>query len=350
MRIPEFYGRRAVFGNGRRVPDLENRVVVESTTTAPRFFLESSQKVSVRSPNMLESTYSNHSFMTKLSPAEQVLHKQFSDYGRNAREWMRKCVLLLPEIDRRQIWRKKRCSSIYEYAAKLAGMRHATVDEALRVLKKIEDKPALLELVKERGFQRVRPVASIATLETESFWAEKARIMSKHALETYVKDFRLEFLPGEENRSVKLQMELEPELAMKLEKLKGLGTWSELMKKLVDGVQKVEVAVPEPVYTESRHIPVAMQAYVEERTRGLCAAPHCTRPATSFHHTQRWALEKVHDPARLQPVCTAHERLAHLGLIENEECAPDEWRLRKEPDRTDPKFYVDTLVSLYRSP
>lgn len=286
--------------------------------------------------------------MSKLSPVEQTIHRQFSDYGRNAREWMRKCVLLLPEIDRRQIWRKKRCSSIYEYAAKLAGMSHSTVDEALRVLKKIEDKPALLKLVEERGFQRVRPVASIATLETESFWAEKARTMSKNALETYVHDYRLETLPREENRSVKLQMELEPELAMKLEKLKGLGTWNELMKNLVDGSQKVEAAMPEPVYTESRHIPMAMQAYVEERTRGLCAAPHCIRPATSFHHTQRWALEKVHDPARLQPLCKAHERIVHLGLMENEEQAAETWKLRKEPDRSDPKFYVDTLVSLYR--
>lgn len=304
--------------------------------------------VSAYSPNVLESTYSSHSFMSKLSPAEQTIHQQFSDYGRSAREWMRKCVLLLPEIERRQIWRKKRCSSIYEYAAKLAGMSRSTVEEALRVLKKIEDKPALLELVKDKGLQRVRPVASIATLETESFWAEKARTMSKNALETYVHDYRLENLPREENRSVKLQMELEPELAMKLEKLKGLGTWSELMKKLVDGVQKAEVAMPEPVYTESRHIPAAIKRHMTECNGGLCAAPYCTRPATSFHHTQRWALEKVHDPARLQPLCTAHERLAHLGLIENEECAPDEWRLRKEPDRTDPKFYVDTLVSLYR--
>ncbi len=304
--------------------------------------------VSAYSPNVLESTYSSHSFMSKLTPAERALHQQFSDYGRNAREWMRRCVLLLPEIERLKIWKKRRFSSIYEYAAKLAGMSHATVDEALRVLKKIEDKPALLKLVEERGFQRVRPVASIATLETESFWAEKARTMSKHALETYVKDFRLEFLPGEENRSVKLQMELEPELAMKLEKLKGLGTWNELMKKLVDGSQKMEPVMPEPVYTKSRHVPAVIKRYAEEQSGGLCAAPHCTRPATSFHHTQRWALEKVHDPARLQPVCTAHERLAHLGLIENEESAPEKWRLRKEPDRCDPKFYVDTLVSLYR--
>jgi hypothetical protein len=144
-------------------------------------------------------------------------------------------------------------------------------------------------------------------------------------------------------------MELKPELAMKLEKLKGLGTWNDLVKKLLAGeVGGIELGAPEPVRTQSRHIPTAMQRYVKERSVGLCAAPYCKRPATSLHHTQRWALEKVHDPARLQPLCTAHERLAHRGLIENEEASPEKWRLRKEPDKSDPKFYVDTLVSLYR--
>src|SRR3989338_4006367 len=173
--------------------------------------------------------------MAKLTSIEKTLHQQFSDYGRNAREWMRRCILLLPEIERRQIWKKRKFTSLYEYAAKLAGMTHATVDEALRVLNKLEDMPLLKKVLEEKGLQRVRPLAAIVTLDTESFWAEKARTMSKHALETYVKDFRLEFLPGEETQSVKLAMELEPELAMKLEKMKGLGTWNELMKKLMEG-------------------------------------------------------------------------------------------------------------------
>src|SRR3990172_1916605 len=91
------------------------------------------------------------------------LHQQFSEYGKNAREWLRKCALLLPEIEEKQVWRRKGFSSIYEYAAKLAGMSRYSVDEALRVLRRIEDKPALQELVAVRGIQAVRPVATIAT-------------------------------------------------------------------------------------------------------------------------------------------------------------------------------------------
>ncbi|MFH0820655.1 MAG: hypothetical protein V1908_02665, partial [Candidatus Peregrinibacteria bacterium] len=59
---------------------------------------------------------------------EQLLHEKFVAYGSSAKTWMRKCVLLLPEIDRFQIWKKKGFGSIYEYAAKLAGMSKNTVD------------------------------------------------------------------------------------------------------------------------------------------------------------------------------------------------------------------------------
>jgi len=287
--------------------------------------------------------------MAVMNDLERKIHQQFSDYGRNAKEWMRKCELLLPEIDRRQIWRKKRFASIYEYAAKIAGMSKARVDDSLRIYKKIEDKPSLLELAQRKGLQRVRPVAVIATDETDEFWAGKAAGMSKLALQTYVHDYRLESCSRTEIQSVKVQMELDPDVATQLEKMKGLGTWNELMKKLLAGeARQKRSEAPEPIKTSSRPIPKLIRNRVEERTRGLCAAPHCTRPATSLHHTQRWALEKVHDPARLQALCTAHERIAHLGLIEHEEADPRTWKLRKEPDKTHPKFFIDSMVALYR--
>lgn len=280
---------------------------------------------------------------------DQQLHQQFSEYGKNAREWMRKCALLLPEIERRMIWRKKGCGSIYEYAGKLAGMSRSSVEEALRVLKKIEEFPALKEVVTEKGIQRVRPVVSVVTFESEAFWAEKARSMSKHTLETYVKNYRLESLPGEEIRSVKLTMELSPDMVERLKALKGEASWEELMEKLIlmEGAPE-PVPEPESVKTTSRHIPVRIQRHVRARSGGLCAYPGCAKEATSLHHTQRWGLEKVHDPARLHGLCIEHERLAHLGLIGNEEMSPSEWSLREQPDFLSHKRFVDQFVALYR--
>ncbi|KKQ69849.1 MAG: hypothetical protein UT33_C0021G0001, partial [Candidatus Peregrinibacteria bacterium GW2011_GWC2_39_14] len=37
---------------------------------------------------------------------ERDLHQKFVFYGKNAREWMRKCTLLLPEIEKHEIWKK----------------------------------------------------------------------------------------------------------------------------------------------------------------------------------------------------------------------------------------------------
>jgi len=282
-----------------------------------------------------------------MEKSDLQIHQQFTEYGRNAREWMRKCVLLLPEIDRRQIWRKRGCGSIFEYAAKLAGMSRATVEDGLRIMNKAESFPLLKKIVETRGVNRVRPVLGIITKDTEEFWAEKAKEMSRHTLETYVQNYRLESRTGPASEPVKLSMELKSETIEKLKAMKGAGTWEELMQKLMTGKQKDDVA-PEAVKTSSRHIPARIQRHVTERTGGLCAYPSCTREATSLHHTQRWGLGKVHDPARLHGLCDGHERLAHLGLIENEEAMPREWRVRERADPTADKRFIDQFVALYR--
>lgn len=151
-----------------------------------------------------EHTLTNHARMDssplpmKLNSADRILHQQFSEYGLNAREWIRKCALLLPEIDRRLIWKKKNFSGIHEYAAKLAGMSRESVDDALRIMKKVEEIPALLPIVEEKGLNRIRPLLNIITPENQDFWVEKAKTMSRHTLAIYVQNFRSEFRTGPE--------------------------------------------------------------------------------------------------------------------------------------------------------
>lgn len=283
----------------------------------------------------------------KLNSTDQILHRQFSEYGLNAREWLRKCALLLPEIDRRQVWKKKGCSSIYEYAAKLAGMSRSSVEDALRIMKKVENFPALLELVERKGLNRVRPILGIVTEENQQFWAEKAKEMSKNTLETYVKNYRVESRTStavQPEKSI-VSFNVSPQLAKKLEVFKKRQDFEQLLSQFIDCLDE---KMPELSSAKSRHIPTAIKREVTIRSSGLCSYPSCTKPATSFHHTQRFALEKVHDPQRLQALCTAHERLAHLGLIENEEKSPANWKLKAQADKTSFKFYVDRFVNLYR--
>ncbi|KKQ71410.1 MAG: hypothetical protein UT33_C0009G0001, partial [Candidatus Peregrinibacteria bacterium GW2011_GWC2_39_14] len=86
------------------------------------------------------------------------------------------------------------------------------------------------------------------------------------------------------------------------------------------------------------------------KTNNICAFPGCTKEYKYLHHTWRFALTKTHDPDTLIPLCKAHERLAHAGLIENENLPPENWKIKLETDKTAEKWQkVDKWVAKYYS-
>ncbi len=270
-------------------------------------------------------------------------HEKFKEYGGKSLEYRRKCELLLPEIYRVRIWKRKGFGSIYEYAAKLAGITANTVDECLRVHRRILEMPELMAVAEEKGLRALRPVAAIATRDTAEFWAKKVKNMSNHTLQAYVHDYRLESHRAVENQPAKVTMELEPSVLKELEKMKGGMSWNDIMKRLL------EQKSPEAVKATSQHIPNEIRHFVVGKYDGKCHYPDCNRQGKILHHTQRFALEKVHDPNRLVYLCTEHERIAHLGLFDNEEESTFAWSLRKEPDKNNFKYFIDQKVKNYRT-
>jgi len=250
-------------------------------------------------------------------------HKKFVFYGKNAKEWMRKCELLLPEIERKKIWKKKRYGSIYEYAAKLAGMSRRKVDDCLWVLRKIEDKPKLKEVAEKKGINRIRPVVTSATKETDEFFAKKAEEMSQNALRAFMKKSRVNPKPKPAKSTIFIK--LDTKLANKLEALKEREDFEKLLEKFVDSLEEM----PEPVQAGSRHVPKKTENYVVNKTAGRCA--HCNRKYDVLHHIDRFAQHPTHDPDKIIPLCNGCHELAHLGYIENEHDPPTEWRVRKHP-------------------
>lgn len=285
-------------------------------------------------------------------------HEKFKEYGRKSLEYRRKCELLLPEIYKKQIWREHGFGNIYEYAAKLAGMSNSVVDNCLRIYQKIHDKPELLEIAEKKGLNAVKPVAYIANIDTAAFWAEKAKDMSNGSLSTYVKEYRRSFgienieadgdISGLDKNVQMLEevvMTLKPQILRQLEKMRGESTWNDLMEKLViNGIAQM----PKAVKATSRHVPNPLQRFVKGKFNELCHFPGCKLRGEIFHHTQRFALEKVHDPARLVYLCTEHERIVHLGLVDFEDKSPHEWRLRTNADTNDYKYFVDQQVKIHR--
>jgi hypothetical protein len=298
---------------------------------------------------------------------QQRIHADFVRFGGLAKEWTGKCVLLLPEIEKAQIWKSKGFKSIYEYAAKLAGMNHEKVNDALRILAKIEDKPALRKVVELKGLGAVRPVAVVATAETDSFWAEKATEMSKNTLETYVKEYK-KFCPRTESEKVDggqislelaeeakmkkrlVAMEIDVVLLEKLEKLKGEASWNELMSKLLaERDENLEKQKPEVKKNASRYIPAQIKKFVIKKTYGGCAFPGCRKKFESIHHVERFALEKTHDAAQMYGLCKEHERIAHHGLIENEGKDASEWKVKLLADKGMEAYRIDRMVMGYRA-
>ena len=280
------------------------------------------------------------------------LHKRFTECGKNIKKLMRECALMLPEIDRQRIWKKEGFGSIYEYAAKLANMSRYQVELALWTVRKIEHMPALLKVAREKGIHAVRPVANVATEETAKFWADKAENLTKNALEVYVRETRKSCprtsLQPAKSSKMMIKVALPESLAKRLDQLSKRADFEELLSKFLDEVEQAgESAKPEPVQTDSRHVPAKIRRHVTTRTNNKCTYPICKKPIYQLHHTERWALKHMHDPSRLQPLCKAHNELAHRGLIENEEKSPISWRMREQPDRANPKFRIDQRVGSY---
>ena len=99
---------------------------------------------------------------------------------------------LLPEVLRRRLYEKKGYSSIYEFAAKLAGLSRDQVQRVLQLDRRLEDKPVLHGLLVsgEISTSKLVRIAAVATTENQGVLAEKVRNLSQNAVETWVRDLR----------------------------------------------------------------------------------------------------------------------------------------------------------------
>lgn len=258
------------------------------------------------------------------------------EYGRRARKWKNKFVALLPEVFRRRLYRKRGFCSIYEFAAKLAGISKNVVDEALRLDSKFEKMPELKKLIPEVGLSKLRIVAGVAKKETDLFWANKVQEMTRSALSSYLK----ELYPGieeggntnlslfdeqswqSESRNLKAQnvnkstfsMQLSEESIIKLRLLKQkfekqqkqVLCWDEVVQLATEELlNEPKVRTVEQRPYSSRNIPAQLR---REQSK-VCEHPGCNRPAEVIHHKNRWAITKKHE--NLKALCKAHHELEH---------------------------------------
>jgi hypothetical protein len=262
--------------------------------------------------------------MTISTLSDQELFKLCREYGAKALSWRRKFIGLLPEVNRRQLYKLKGFSSIFEFAAKLCGLSEQQVRRALSLDKRFEQLPTLRSLLinGEESVNKLAKIASIATRENEVELAEQIKVLPVRAVETLVRD----------EKSVHVNTQVQQKLVMTSD---GLQLSEEVKEKLLELQQKgidVNVLILEMLekreadieeekekiaeYTQlkaapSRYIPARIRKILKQEYGEKCSIVTCQKQAKVIHHTQRFALSHSHNPKFLAPLCSEHHVIAH---------------------------------------
>lgn len=290
-------------------------------------------------------------------------------------EARRKFLGLLPEVNKRRLYERRGFISIFEFAAKLAGISQEQVRNVLNLERQFCDKAILQTLLisGEVSVNKLVRVASIATTENQNDLAEKVKNLPNRALEIVVKEIKygdqiraqngnqngcmkpifsdaeLRVQPAKDikrdiNSDLKLLEKLSPELKNKLHEMleKGLDINEILLELLAKREQEITeqkeqiagqyVAEQKNAgikrkspdsYNSSNHslkpasnhtyryIPVAIKKIIHQEFGCKCAIPGCKSQARQLHHTARFAISQSHNPHYLAPLCPGHHTLAH---------------------------------------
>jgi len=255
-------------------------------------------------------------------------HHLFKFYGTKCKEYRQKCIGLLPAIYKSGIYKQKGFESIFEYAAKLAGLSNEVVRRVLSLEERFEETPLLKDLLIEGkvSIHKLARVASVATAENQEFLAEQVQILPQKAIETLIRDEK-NFVRAHkieiENKikTTQLPMEsalqLSPEIEAKLLDLQKKGI--DINKLLLELLEKHELEIAQEkekiAATQhdrpSRYIPVGVKKILQKEHGTKCSIKACNKPSQEIHHTQRFSLSNMHDPHYMAPLCKEHHTIAH---------------------------------------
>ena len=289
---------------------------------------------------------------------DKELYTLCQKYGKNARIWARKFAALLPEVQKRRLYKKHKFYSIYHFAAVIGGLSQKVVDEVLRTHEVTKNTPILQAQIETQGWGKVRAVAKITTQENEKEMVKLVKTMTKPSLEQYARDMKIQStndvkIPTRVEKFTNMNFKVDSdtefrfqEYRQRLEKERGKTvTLNETLKALLDGAKEKP---KEPRKTKPTKTTRNIQAKTKENLSKQCTFPGCKKPATTIHHPERFAIRKSHE--NLTPLCKSHHQIAHAGLIENEELPPKTWKLRTEPEEGTYKAIIDQTYQKYQGP
>lgn len=268
--------------------------------------------------------------------SDRELYAECKKWGSAVLEARRKFAGLLPEVQRRKLYEKNGYSSIFEFAAKLAGMSREQVSRVFSVNKKLSDTPVLQKLLiqGEVSVNKLARITSIATPENQQEIAAKVKILSQNAVavfarETQNKDRRQgggfnvrAHKIDEPNYDFAIINAMSPELKNRIKQLmdKGhdinqillelLNEREEKIEREIDEADEVDEVAAKPV--RNRYINVKTRRILSSKFGTKCGEEGCNKAADHIHHEKQFAKYQTHDPRFLKPLCKAHHELTHV--------------------------------------
>lgn len=235
--------------------------------------------------------------------ADKELYRLCKKYGRRALRWRQKFAGLLPEVLKRRLYKKKGFNSIYEFAAKLAGMSKEHVARVLNLEKKFEAVPVLKNLLinGEASIHKLARVASIATAQNQNELANLVQQLPQKALEIVVQEAKQNGLqkPKDTAESVRAhnfdnstvdqpELHLSSEVKTKLLELQQKGIdinallFEFLEKRELEIAQEKEEISAHLLPAKSRYIPSQIKNLLQKEHGSKCSAPGCGQEAKLF--------------------------------------------------------------------
>jgi hypothetical protein len=243
------------------------------------------------------------------------------------------------EVYKRRLYEKKGFFSIYEFAAKLAGVSEAQVDTVIRAEKKLQGKPILSNSFHrgELSINKLIKVLPIATSENEGEVDGLSKALSVRDIEVYARDQKRAaaqataansanggalptLFPVAKSLHVQ-KFNLSDDVIEELNRLCEQGEdisqlLRDFLKQKTEKIEQKEKEISERA-REKTHAP--SRTYINKPTRDFlkekygnkCAYRGCNKLAEQIHHKVRFGLQSNNDPAYLVPLCKAHHKIAH---------------------------------------
>ncbi len=250
------------------------------------------------------------------------------NFGAQVIEARRKFIGLLPAVNRRRLYDKKGFSSIFHFAAVLAGVSEEQVRRALNIEKRLESFPIVKEqLVSgEISVSKISKAIAMLTTENEKEVAAQLKTLSHTAFETLARDVRAN-TQLQQNIEIVNEPPLSVEVKKKLNELahKGIDInqiiletlqkrEKEIAQEKEELAQKAEQKLIKQITEEkpvTRMAPAATKKLLKKEFGSKCAIATCKNKAEVIHHTNRFSISHDHNPYYLAPLCKAHHQIAH---------------------------------------